>query len=123
MKATLQTAMIFMKDLAAMTRFYRDGLGLAVIEARATATWVPLDAGGVELGLHAIPDEIAQDIAIAMPPVPREDTPIKLVFAVADLDAARAHLIAHGASMQEPRWGGCDGCDQESNVFRIATAA
>ncbi|MCE9574349.1 MAG: glyoxalase/bleomycin resistance/dioxygenase family protein [Deltaproteobacteria bacterium] len=122
MKATLQAAILFAKDISALTRFYRDGLGLAVIAARATATWVPLDAGGVELALHAIPDEIARDIAIASPPVPREDTPIKLVFEVADLEAARAHLIAHGASMQEPRWGGCDGCDPEGNVFRIATA-
>jgi catechol 2,3-dioxygenase-like lactoylglutathione lyase family enzyme len=119
----LQTAIVFAKDLAALTRFYRDGLGLAVIAADATDTWVPLDAGGAILGLHAIPAAIAAEIAIAAPPVARADTPIKLVFEVDDLEAARAHLIGHGAVMQAPRWGGCDGCDPEGNVFRIATAS
>lgn len=112
-------AVLFVKDLAAMTAFYRDGLGLAV-RAGAAPGWVPLDAGGVELGLHQIPHEIAATIAIASPPVARADTPIKLVFEVDDMAAARARLIAHGAVMAEPRWGGCDGCDPEGNVFRIA---
>jgi catechol 2,3-dioxygenase-like lactoylglutathione lyase family enzyme len=115
----LRTAILFVKDLPAMTRFYRDGLGLTAIKSRATETWVPLDAGGTELALHAIPEDLARDIQISTPPTPREDTPIKLVFEVANLDEARTHLAANGASMQESRWGSCDGCDPEGNVFRI----
>jgi hypothetical protein len=42
------------------------------------------------------------------------------VFEVADLSQARAHLIAHGAVMFEPRRrGACDGLDPEGNVFQI----
>ena len=83
--------------------------------------WALLDAGGATLGLHAIPAEYARDISIASPPVAREETPIKLVFDVPDLEAARAHLAAHGATVREPRaWSACDVLDPEGNVFQIA---
>jgi catechol 2,3-dioxygenase-like lactoylglutathione lyase family enzyme len=117
----LQCSIIFAKDIERMTAFYRDGLGLRVLPERAQAGWVELDAGGATIALHAIPDHIAKDIVIASPPEAREDTPIKLVFETADVEAARAHLVAHGAVMGEPRsWGACDGLDPEGNVFQIA---
>lgn len=78
------------------------------------------EAGGVSLSLHAIPAQFAETIELATPAEAREGTPIKLVFEADDLAAARAHLIAHGAVMFEPRaWGGCDGLDPEGNVFQI----
>jgi catechol-2,3-dioxygenase len=118
----LRQAMIFAKDLGAMTTFYRDGLGLHVLPGTQRDGWVELDAGGSRVALHAIPAAIAKDIAIATPPAPRSGTAIKLVFATDDLAAARAHLIAHGAVMDEPRsWGACDGIDPEGNVFQIVT--
>jgi catechol 2,3-dioxygenase-like lactoylglutathione lyase family enzyme len=112
--------MIFVKDLERMTRFYRDALGLKVLQQTLTSDWVELDAGGAMLALHAIPSEIAATIEIATPPRRRSNAPIKLIFEVDDLDGARADLIAHGAIMAEPRsWSACDGIDPEGNVFQI----
>jgi catechol 2,3-dioxygenase-like lactoylglutathione lyase family enzyme len=119
----LRTAMIFVADLPRMTAFYRDGLGLIADLETASDRWIELDAGGCQLALHAIPEEIARDLTLTTPPQPREDTPIKLLFETADLMQARAHLRACGATMGEPSpWGSCDGLDPEGNVFQIRTA-
>jgi catechol 2,3-dioxygenase-like lactoylglutathione lyase family enzyme len=119
----LRCALLFVKELPKMTAFYQAALGLAEIPGRASDGYVELDAGGVTLGLHAIPAHLAAEIAIASPPVAREETPLKLIFEVPDLDAARAHLLAHGAQMMDVRpWGSCDGLDPEGNVFQIARA-
>ena len=54
-------------------------------------------------------------------PRAREDTPIKLVFAVADVDAERSRLVRQGVKMFPANtWGTCDGLDPEGNVFQIA---
>jgi catechol 2,3-dioxygenase-like lactoylglutathione lyase family enzyme len=114
----LARAIVFVKDVARMTAFYRNGLGLAV--HLNEGDWVELDG----VALHMIPDAIAAGIVIDDPPSPREGTPIKLVFAAPDLAAARAHLIAAGAQMGEIKpWGACDGVDPEGNVFQIVPAA
>lgn len=119
----LRTAMLFVKDLPRMRRFYAEALGLTELPERQGDGWAEFAAGGVTLGLHAIPPHIAADIAIGDPPTAREDTPIKLVFACPDVAAARLHLAAHGAVMFELRpWGTCDGLDPEGNVFQIAPA-
>jgi predicted enzyme related to lactoylglutathione lyase len=118
----LGSAIIFAKDMDRMTTFYRDGLGLRPRPETSSEGWAEFEAGGAVLALHVIPPQIAQGIEIATPPQAREDTPIKLVFETADLDAARRHLIAHGAVMSEPRKGkrrSCDGLDPEGNVFQI----
>lgn len=123
MTARLRHAILYVVDLPRLTAFYRDGLGLPVDQAASAPSWVVLDAGGAALALHAIPPAIAAGIAIAQPPVPREDTPIKLGFEVADLTAARARLEAHGATMQAPTaWGTCDGVDPEGNVLQLVAA-
>jgi catechol 2,3-dioxygenase-like lactoylglutathione lyase family enzyme len=116
----LKHAIIFAKDMERMTRFYRDGLGFRLLDERSSADWSEFDGG---LALHAIPPNIAARIAISTPPQARSETPIKLVFDVADVEAARAQLVQHGAVMQEPKsWGGCDGLDPEGNVFQILKA-
>jgi catechol 2,3-dioxygenase-like lactoylglutathione lyase family enzyme len=116
----LKHAMIFVKDLPRMTRFYREALGFTLIAQRSTAEWSEFDGG---LALHAAPATIAATLMLTDPPRARAETPIKLVFAVDDVVVARAHLVAHGAAMQEPRsWDACDGVDLEGNVFQIVKA-
>jgi catechol 2,3-dioxygenase-like lactoylglutathione lyase family enzyme len=115
----LHHAMIFVKRMDLMTTFYRDGLGLKIQPKKSEEGFVVFDAGGVTLALHAIPGPIAKTIEIADPPVARSDTALKLVFEVADVEEARAHLARHGAIMFEPHPSGCDGTDPEGNVFRI----
>jgi catechol 2,3-dioxygenase-like lactoylglutathione lyase family enzyme len=113
----LARAILFVKDLGRMTAFYRDTLGLTV--ASDSAGWVELSAGAVSLGLHAIPASIAAGIVIETPPRVREEYPIKLSFAVADVAAERTRLVAAGVLMREPRPWGCDGVDPEGNVFQL----
>ena len=116
----LRRAMIFAKDMDRMTAFYRDGLGLRLIPETHQDGWVEFEAGGCLLALHAIPAEIAKDIDITSPPLPRSHTPMKLVFETRDLEVARNHLLSQGAIMREPSTrGACDGLDPEGNVFQI----
>ena len=116
----LRRAMIFTKSIERMGTFYRDGLGLTPMSAESSKGWLEFDAGGVALALHEIPAHIAKDIEITSPPTAREETPIKLVFEVPEIEVARVHLINHGAVMAEPSgWGSCDGVDPEGNVFQI----
>jgi catechol 2,3-dioxygenase-like lactoylglutathione lyase family enzyme len=120
----LARAILFAKDMARMTTFYRDTLGLPAIDVSTPSDWVTLDAGGVELALHAIPLEIASKIVIVDPPERRGETPLKLVFFVPDIASTFERLVRHGVSMSEPRTFGtrtfCDGLDPEGNVFQIA---
>ena len=120
----LKQVVLFVKNVNAMTGFYSGVLGLAPIVEECTADFVVLSAGSARLALHAIPPHIASTFTIEDPPVPREDTPIKLVFAVEDVAAERARLVAAGVSMKELySWGACDGIDPEGNVFQITQSA
>jgi catechol 2,3-dioxygenase-like lactoylglutathione lyase family enzyme len=101
--------LLYVKDLAGMTAFYRDAVGLAVVSE--TETWVELDGGGVKLGLHAIPAHIAEGIEIGEV---REETPYKLIF-----DGEREKVLAHGGRVMERPWGGVDGVDPEGNIFGL----
>lgn len=119
----LQLAMIFVKDMGRMTAFYRDTLGLSVVPGRSVPGWTVLDAGGIHLALHQIPDAIAQGIEIGDPPEARENTPIKLVFQTSDMEGVCARLRAAGARVFEPRGSGSrDALDPEGNVFQIKPA-
>lgn len=91
---TLRRAIVFVVDLPRMVAFYRDEIGLAVIAEEDG--WVELDG----VALHAIPPAIAARITIASPPVAREDTAIKLVFARDGLDAARDIVDPEGNVLQ-----------------------
>jgi len=79
-----------------------------------------------QLVIVRIPPAIADTIRTARPPVPREDTPIKLVFAVDDIARARARASDLGGAVKpaEREWqfdGAtvCDGHDPEGNVFQL----
>jgi predicted enzyme related to lactoylglutathione lyase len=116
----LVQAMVFAKDMERMMAFYEEALGLRYLAEESSEGWAVFDSGGARLALHAIPAAIAEDITITDPPQARSDTAIKLVFAAADLEQARARLVAHGAVMFDSRASGyCDGLDPEGNVFQI----
>ncbi len=113
----LASALLYVKDLAALTAFYRALLDTAPVNE--SPGWVEFPAGAATLGLHAIPGPIAEQIVISTPPEPREETPIKLIFAVPDLALERARLAALGITLIERPWGACDGMDPEGNIFTI----
>jgi catechol 2,3-dioxygenase-like lactoylglutathione lyase family enzyme len=120
MRVVLGQAMIFVADMARMQAFYRDVLGLGIIDE--TPGFSRYDAGGARLALHLLPAEIGG--AVASPPPVREDCAIKLTFRVADVPTWRAKLDALGCRMGKVHtWDGrsfCDGSDPEGNVFQIA---
>jgi enamine deaminase RidA (YjgF/YER057c/UK114 family) len=132
MAAGLTGAVIFAKDMARVAAFYQQVCGLQ--PGGGDASHAVLLAGDSQLIVHAIPAAYAQDIVIVQPPQRREDTPIKPVFAVASLAAARAYAAALGGVLDPvarewafTRQGQtrtmCDGHDPEGNVFQLWQAA
>lgn len=108
---------VYVANMDAQVRFYRDVFGLSVtypigLDSYADQFWVTLDAGGVLLALHGG----GQGRLGA-------DTP-KIVFGVADIHAARAELVAKDVIMDDVRSAApgvwvCDGRDPEGNPFSI----
>lgn len=119
----LMLAMVFVKNMERMTAFYRDGLGLRVIPEKSTRGWTVFDAEGAQFALHQIPPGIAAGIEIREPPEERSNTPIKLIFETAEMDAVCARIQASGAKVLEARNSGSrDAIDPEGNVFQIKPA-
>lgn len=118
---SLGTAFIFAKDAQRLAQFYERGFAFPVL-AR-DPDWICFDAGGVEFGIHQIPQEIARGMELGEPPRERSAGAVKLSFVVDDFSAAKAKLEAAGARFRDPwPWDGPaerDFIDLEGNVFRI----
>lgn len=114
----LKQVMIFVKDLAAMERFYTDVLGFHPVEASRVPTWMEFAEG---LALHAVPEEIACEIVIASPPEVRDETPMKPIFVTDDLESTCDRLEAADVPVKRYAWG-ADFVDPEGNVFHIGRA-
>jgi predicted enzyme related to lactoylglutathione lyase len=75
--------------------------------------------------LHATPADIAKNIEIKSPPIPREEDPVKLIFEVKDLESARAQLESLGMQVLRRPWQKsvetCDAVDPEGNIFQICS--
>lgn len=115
----LQCAMLFVKNVPLMATFYEDVLGLKPIGETRTDTWVEFETGSARFALHAIPPELAGQIEISSPPRAREKNPVKLIFAVSDVERERARIEALGVTTLIRPWGACDAVDPEGNVFGI----
>jgi len=117
-------AVVYAIDVKRMAAFYAGVTELQ--ETRSEPGSIVLEASGFQLVVHAIPPDIAAQIQIATPPRRREDTPIKLVFAVRSVAAARAAAGLFGGELdaEENVWefqGSrvCDGHDPEGNVIQV----
>jgi len=121
---TVQSLVVFAKNKKRVSAFYRRTLGL---EAAEEASSHDLLLGpGIELVIHAIPRKYSADIVITRPPRVREDTPLKPVFAVPDLEAVRAAAKATCGFLKpaEAAWDirghtVLDGWDPEGNVVQF----
>ena len=119
----LNGAILFVKDLAGMTAFYREVLGLDPVEDTQPEDWVEFrDGGAARFALHAIPAGIAAGIRIESPPRPREQSAAKLTFDVQDVEATLAKLEALGLPLLRRPWGAIDAVDPEGNVFAVRAA-
>jgi len=121
MPSGLIGAVLYAKDLARLAGFYS---AVARLELQTTRPgYAVLGREASQLLIVQIPRRLAESIGIETPPVLREDTPIKLVFVVADIAAARNNAAERGGSVNpvEDEWqfeGAkvCDGYDPEGNV-------
>jgi catechol 2,3-dioxygenase-like lactoylglutathione lyase family enzyme len=119
----LTGAMLFVKDLAAMTAFYRDVLGLHPVEDTQVEDWVEFrDGGAARFSLHAVPAAVAAGIRIESPPRPREQSAARLAFEVQDVEATLAKLEALELPLLRRPWGAIDAVDPEGNVFAVRAA-
>lgn len=115
--AGLSEVILYVQEMGAMVRFYRDQLGLRVEEPADVAdlsgeSWVVFDTGAAKLALH---NGGARRLG--------EDAPM-LVFAVADIAAARRVLIERGVAWEEPFEAApgilvCHGRDPEGNPLAL----
>lgn len=119
---------IYAIDLPRLAGFYRAAFDLAVAEG--DDTYAVLVAEGLEVVIQRVPAWIADDLVVTDPPEVREDTPIKPVFRVDDLDAATARFVAAGGRTRpsETIWTFrgrtlLDGWDPEGNVVQLSGPA
>lgn len=123
-----QGLVVFAKNKPRVSAFYQQTLGLEVIESDRSHDL--LCGHGIEVVVHTIPPAIAASIVIAEPPAPREDTPLKPTFVVADLAAVRRAATATGGHLKPEagawRFRGhvvIDGWDPEGNVVQFKQPA
>ena len=121
----LLTAMLYVKDMQSMKRFYSELLGAGPDTKRSSVSFAVFDTGVARFALHEIPAELARNIEIASPPIPREHDPVKLIFDVEDVEETRARLESHGAQVLRRLWQkpgeACDMADPEGNIFQLST--
>jgi len=122
----LGSAILYVKDLERMQRFYCEVLGANPTNQDWTDSWATFETGGARFSLHAIPAEIAKRIVIESPPTPREHHAVKLSFEVKDVESERARLESLGVQMLRRPWQkpgeACDAVDLEGNIFQICSS-
>lgn len=120
MTLELKRVTLYVQDIERQTVFYRDVLGLPMVNSPDDPSqFVEFEAGGCRIALHnnGVPTKAKR--------------PPKLVFYAKDVGAARAVLLARGANMTkvvdtnvELHDGSmlqlCDGKDLEGNPFQLS---
>jgi predicted enzyme related to lactoylglutathione lyase len=111
----VQQVVLFVVDLDASVTFYSRLLRADPVAREST--WAVFGSTGAQLAVHAIPAQLAADIVITNPPVPQEDSAVKLVLDVPDHDDLAALVQELGGVVLRRPWGGTDYTDTEGNVF------
>ncbi|NIG55718.1 VOC family protein [Chitinophaga sp. Cy-1792] len=120
MKLKLNTIIFYVQDPQRLKIFYRDVLGLTVVEE--DDIWVLLQAGEVFVGLHKIGPAYADKMTAGH----QFDSNTKIVFELdEDIQLVRKQLLEQGVPMRELKtfdnydYWLCDGTDPEGNVFQL----
>ena len=118
----LYRIILYVQNVQALKKFYRDTLGLSVVE-EIEDSWVVLKAGQCELALHVV----GEAFRVPSRRSSERHSNAKLVLGFrGDLAELRERLIASGVPMREIKsYSGvsgplCDGTDPEGNVFQLA---
>jgi catechol-2,3-dioxygenase len=122
MKFRLTRIILYVQDVRRLATFYRDVLGLAVVE-EIESEWVVLQAGDCELALH----RVGKPYRVADASSWKAESNAKMVMTVdRDLAELRTELISRGVAIGRiksypPLTGPlCDGEDPEGNMFQLA---
>ena len=112
MDLAIRRITLFTSDMGKMTSFYRDVLGLKLVED--TPGWKQFDAGTCRLALHKGKSRVG-----ARPP--------KIGFYAKDVAKAKAWLESRGAKLGEIKSfeavSFCDGKDPDGNIYAITNRA
>ena len=117
-------AVIYAKDIERVSHFYSALAGLPIVQQEPDH--VLLESAKFQLVVVAIAPSIANQIIISSPPERRENTAIKICFAVHNLATARETAIRLGGELNSPEreWAFqgnkvCDAYDPEGNIFQV----
>ena len=124
------SAVVFVSNVARMTRFYRELASMAVVHE--DGDHAVLEVEGFQLVIHALrgaPDPVSGG---GGPVHVRRDSYLKVCLPVASIAAARTVAAQLGGAIQPPdkEWlsrergfRACDGHDPEGNVVQVREAA
>jgi predicted enzyme related to lactoylglutathione lyase len=117
-------AVLYVKNVAQVSAFYSGVLSLDI--AHSEKDHVVLELPTFQLVVLAIPEDIGVSIEIAVPPIRRSDTPIKLIFYVESIGTARSAAARLGGELNPPEcewefqgYRVCDGYDPEGNIVQF----
>ncbi len=109
MTLSMRRIVLFTKNMPGMVAFYRDGLGLCLLQDEKG--WTEFDANGCVIALHNGTSEVGR-------------RPPKIGFWAEDIEAARKKLVGRGVRMSKIMSGGglkcCEGKDPDGNPFSIS---
>ena len=114
--------LVYAKDLARLSAFYREVLGGVLLTADADHHVIA--TADQQVVVHAIPPVIADTFTIDVPPVLREEAAFKPFSTVDSLAAARERAHHHGGGVFEEEWQGPgfvarNAFDCEGNIFQV----
>ncbi|KFN20546.1 VOC family protein [Aeromonas bestiarum] len=115
-------ALIYARDIGLLTHFYRTLLQMDI--RSQDAAFVVMENDDIQLLIHAIPESIACDIDIQVPPILRKQGAIKLFFTVPSLAWAEARAADLGGGLLPQQWPGPgfvlrNAFDPEGNILQL----
>ena len=117
---------IYAKDPDRLSSFYQSVLGMAA--AHRTDQMVVLRSPDLQLIVHAMPPQVASQVAITSPPQLRDSAAIKFFHTVPSLSGAQESAHALGGQVLPEQWKGPgfvvrNACDPEGNIFQVRESA
>ncbi|MBU2098801.1 MAG: hypothetical protein KKD00_08560 [Gammaproteobacteria bacterium] len=114
--------LVYAKQMDLVSSFYERVLNARVLHADSEHK--VLQSADAQLIIHAIPAEFADEIVIAVPPMPRQEQAIKPFFTVKSLAEAEQAAQQSGGLVCGPVWPGPgmrvrNVCDPEGNIIHL----
>lgn len=128
-KAFPISTIVYARSLSVVSAFYEHALQLERTESEST--YMLLSSGTIEIAVVRIPEPVAAQFTVSVPPTLRADTALKMCFLVESFESVRDAAERTGGSLEAEEaawsWRGhrhLDGNDPEGNIvqFRVAEA-